>query len=229
MPTLVAVPLGLSLSVLLGTINGVFVSRLRLAPFIVTLGMMSVARGIATVLTSGYFVSNLPRDYVQIGQGTLFDIPYPVIIVIPILIGFDYLLKNWKPLNSAFYIGNNEQAARLSGINVARITTAGYAISGLMAGLAAIFMTSRLAMGFFQFGLGAELRAIAAAVIGGASLAGGTGSILGTFLGVLLLAIINNGFVLLNGSPSWQSVVSGAILVIAIMVDAFSRRHESRE
>lgn len=228
-PIPLAIVLGLGVAVLCGVVNGLFVARFKIAPFIVTLGMMSVARGIATVLTSGYFVSNLPKPYLQIGQGELFSVPIPVWIVIPILIIFDYLLKNWKPLNSSYYIGNNEEAARLSGINAPRIILFGYVISSAMAGLAAVFMTSRLAMGFFQFGLGAELRAIAAAVIGGASLTGGTGSILGTFLGVLLLAIINNGFVLLNGSPNWQSVVSGAILVIAIMVDAISRRNESRE
>jgi ribose transport system permease protein len=98
-----------------------------------------------------------------------------------------------------------------------------------MSGIAAIFMTSRLAMGFFQFGLGIELTAIAAAVIGGASLNGGSGSILGTFLGVLLLALINNGFILLNGSPNWQNVVSGAILATALVVDAYRRRKEERD
>jgi ribose transport system permease protein len=225
----IAIVLGLSLAALCGAINGIGVAYLRIAPFVVTLAMMSIARGIATVLTSGYFVSGLPEGYLAIGQGRLLGIPYPVFFVIGTLLIFHLLLKNWKPLNESYYVGSNRDAARLSGVRVARLTFFGFVISGLMAGIAAIFMTSRLAMGFFQFGLGSELTAIAAAVIGGASLTGGTGNILGTFFGVLLLAIINNGFILLNGSPNWQNVVSGGILVTALVVDAYRRRKEERE
>ena len=225
----IAIVLGLCAAMLCGAINGFGVAYLKLAPFVVTLGMMSIARGIATVLTSGYFVSNLPEGYLNIGQGTLWGVPYPVFFDIAVIIGFNYLLQNWKPLQQSYYIGNNPLAARLSGIRVSRVTFYGYVISGLMSGIAAIFMTSRLAMGFFQFGLGSELTAIAASVIGGASLNGGSGSILGTCFGVLLLAIINNGFILLKGSPNWQNVVSGTILVAALIVDAYRRRKEERE
>lgn len=228
-PIPIAILLGLAVACLCGAINGFGVAKLKLAPFIVTLGMMSIARGIATVLTQGYFVSPLPSAYLDIGQGNIIGIPYPILFVIPTLFLFDYLLRNWKPLNQTFFIGNNPAAARLSGIRVAWLTFFGYVISGFMAGLAAMFMTSRLAMGFFQFGLGAELTAIAAAVIGGASLNGGSGNIMGTVLGVFLLALIRNGFVLLQGDPNWQSVVSGAILVTALVVDAYRRRNESRE
>jgi ribose transport system permease protein len=142
---------------------------------------------------------------------------------------FNFLLGRWKPLNQAFFIGQNPAAAQLSGLPVTLVTFAAYVISSLLAGLAGIFMTSRLAMGFFQFGLGSELNAIAGAVIGGASFAGGSGNLLGTFLGVLLLALIRNGFVLLNGSPNWQGIVSGAIVFAAIAIDAFRRRKETRE
>ena len=225
----IAIILGLAAAMLCGAINGIGSAYLKLAPFVVTLGMMSIARGLATVLTSGYFVSHLPEGYLSIGQGTLWGIPYPVFFDVAVVIGFEFLLKNWKPLQQSYFIGNNPLAARLAGIRVARVTFFGYVISGLLAGIAAIFMTSRLAMGFFQFGLGSELTAIAAAVIGGASLNGGSGSILGACFGVLLLAIINNGFILLNGSPNWQSVVSGAILVAALVVDAYRRRKEERE
>ncbi|NDJ62873.1 MAG: ABC transporter permease [Chloroflexi bacterium] len=224
-----AIAIGLSVSALCGATNGFFVAYLKIAPFIVTLGMMSVARGIATVLTSGYFVSGLPEEYRAIGQGTLFDVPYMVYFALIVVIILHYLLRNWRPLKEAFYIGTNPEAARLSGMRVAMITLAGYVFCSMMAGTAAIFMTSRLSMGFFQFGLGAELEAIAAAVIGGASLRGGSGSVLGTTLAVLLLALINNGFVLLQGSPNWQNVITGAILIVAIVTDAYRRRKESRE
>lgn len=228
-PIPVALIAGLAVATVCGALNGIGVARLKIAPFIVTLSMMSIARGLSTVLTSGWFVSGLPEGYLAIGQGTLLGIPYPVYITLCILVVLAFLLNNWKPLNQIFYIGSNPRAAELSGIRVVFITFWGYVISSLLAGVSAVFMTSRLAMGFFQFGLGAELNAIAAAVIGGASFAGGAGDLLGTFLGVLLLAIIRNGFVLLKGSPNWQSVISGAIVFVAIAVDAYRRRKETRE
>ncbi len=219
-----AIGAGLGVSALCGATNGFFVAYLKIAPFIVTLGMMSVARGIATVLTSGYFVSGLPDAYKAIGQGRLFNVPYMVYFALVVVVILAFLLRNWRPLREAFYIGTNPEAARLAGIRVALITLGGYVFCSMMAGTAAIFMTSRLSMGFFQFGLGAELKAIAAAVIGGASLRGGTGSIFGATLAVFLLALINNGFVLLQGSPNAQNVIMGGILVIAIMIDAYRRR-----
>ena len=230
LPIPLAIAAGLGVAALCGAFNGFFVARLKIAPFIVTLGMLTIARGIVTVTTSGWFISGLPAGYVQIGQGSLFGtISYPVVIAVIILIIFNYLLKHWKPLNQVFYIGYNPNAAALSGQRVILITFFGYVISSLLAGLAAIFMTSRLAMGFFQFGQGAELNAIAGSVIGGASFVGGKGDLLGTFLGILLLAIIQNGFTLLGGQPSWLNIVSGGIVFIAIALDGYRRRNETRE
>ena len=229
LPVPVAIVIGLGAASLCGAANGFAVARLKIAPFIVTLSMMTIARGLATVLTSGWFVADLPEIYLTIGQGTLLGIPYPVIFAVLITFVMYYLLRNWKPLQQIFYIGANPAAASLSGMPVVLATFSGYVLSSLLAGTAAIFMTSRLAMGFFQFGLFAELNAIAAAVIGGASFAGGRGNVFGTFLGVLMLAVIRNGFVLLKGSPNWQGVVSGAIVVVAIALDGYRRRHETRE
>jgi ribose transport system permease protein len=229
----VAVPVsvlaGFGIAAAAGGLNGVLVARFGVAPFIVTLGTMSIARGAATVLTSGYFLSGLPRAYVAIGRGELLGIPYPILVVVALLAAFHVLLDRWKPLHDAFYAGHNPSAAALSGIDVRRLLLAGYVTSALLAGLSAIFMTSRLAMGYARFGDLAELRAIAAAVLGGASFRGGTGSILGSALGVLLLAVILNGFVLLKASVYWQGVVSGLILVVAIAVDAWRRqRNQAR-
>jgi ribose transport system permease protein len=222
--------LGLGTSFLAGSTIGIGVTRFNIPPFIASLGMMSIARGAATVLTSGYFVTGLPDGYKVLGQGLWFGIPIPIWIAALLVFLFTYFLKNWGPLVKTFYIGSNPKAAELSGINVKLITYASYVICSLMAGLAAIFQTARLGMGYAQMGLGAELRAIAAAVIGGASLAGGgEGSIIGTFLGVMLLAIINNGFVLLNASIYWQGVVNGLILVIAVAVDAIRQVRMNRE
>jgi len=227
LPTAVAI--GFVVAVLCGAVNGLGVAKLKIAPFIVTLGMMAVARGLATVWTSGWYVSGLPEPYLAIGQGTLLGVPYPVYIALVILAVFSYVLGRWKPLNQTFYIGHNPQAAALSGLKVTLVTGFGYVISGLLSGLAGLFMTSRLAMGFFQFGVGYELNAIAAAVIGGASFAGGSGSLVGTFLAALLIGVINNGFVLLKGDPNYKTLVQGLIVFVAIAVDAYRRRKEIRE
>ena len=224
-----SVALGLLCALAAGALNGFCVARLRIAPFIVTLAVMSVARGTALVLSSGYFLSGLPESYTYISEGTFIGFPIPYIVVFLALVILHLLLKNWKFLNQAFYVGTSPQSAILSGINANLVTFVGYLISSLMAGIAAIFMSSKLAMGFSQFGQLAELRAIAAAVIGGASFTGGSGSILGATLGVILIAIINNGFVLLNGSPNWQQAVSGIILLVAVGVDALRRLREGRE
>ena len=230
LPIPLAILAGLGVAAICGSLNGIAVARLKIAPFIVTLGMLTIARGIVTVTTSGWFISGLPAGYIQIGQGSFLGvIPYPVLVAFIILIILNYLLKHWKSLNQVFYIGYNPAAAALSGQRVVLVTFFGYVISSLLAGVAAIFMTSRLAMGFFQFGQGAELNAIAGAVIGGASFAGGKGNLVGTFLGILLLAIIQNGFTLLGGQPSWLGIVSGAIVFIAIALDGYRRRNETRE
>ena len=225
-----ATALGLGAAAVCGVINGLGVTKLKMAPFIVTLGMMSITRGIATVWTQGWYISGLPDEYLVIGQGEIADIvPYPVCIALLLLIGFHYLLTQWKPLNQIFYIGQNPEAAAMSGIAVNRLTFFTYMISGLLAGIAGIFMTSHLAMGFFQFGVGGELDAIAAAVIGGASMTGGEGNLLGTFLAALLIAVIRNGFVLLGGDPRWQTLVQGLIVFAAIALDAYRRRREVKE
>jgi len=224
-----SVCLGLLTSLLGGAVNGLFVAKFKMAPFIVTMAVMSIARGIALVLSSGYFISELPDSYQRISEGRVAGVPIPYLVVIVTLIVLDLLLKNWKFLNQSFFVGTNPKAAALSGIPVFRVTMVGYLISALMAGFAAIFMSSKLAMGFSQFGQLAEQRAIAAAVIGGASFTGGSGSILGATLGVVLIAIINNGFVLLNGSPNWQQAVSGIILLVAVGVDAIKTRKERKE
>jgi ribose transport system permease protein len=224
-----AIALGLAFALISGLLNGFFIARFGLAPFIVTMAVMSIARGTALVLSSGYFISGLPDSFALISNGKWLGVPIPYVVVLITLILLNTLLKYWKFLNQSFYIGTNPASAALSGINVRLVTIVGYLISAFLAGMAAIFMSSNLAMGFSQFGQGSELRAIAAAVIGGASFTGGTGSILGATLGVVLIATINNGFVLLNGSPNWQQAVSGIILLIAVAVDAIRTRRERRE
>jgi len=207
----------------IGGLNGVLVARLRLPAFIVTLGTMSLARGTAVVLTSGYMVSGLPAGYIAFGRATWLGLPGPIWALLVLLGVGQVLLSRWQPLHDAFYVGHNREAARLSGIPVARLTVAAFIVSGVCAAVAAIFMTSRLSMGYARFGELAELRAIAAAVLGGASFTGGSGSITGATLGVLLLAVILNGFVLLNLSIYWQSLATGLILIVAVATDTLRR------
>ena len=212
----VAICIGLGVGMTVGAINGVFITRYRINSFVVTLGMMSLARGVAMVLTSGYFVTGLPEGFLIIGRGEVFGVPFPVIASLLIVIAFHFLLKNWLPLSRGFHVGANPDNAELLGINVKKSVFVAYVLCGLLSGITAIFMSSRLGMGYAQFGLEMELTALGAAVIGGASFSGGRGSIWGTFLGVLLLALINNGFVLMDASIFWQKVVNGTILIVAI-------------
>jgi ribose transport system permease protein len=228
-PIPVAILAGVGVATLCGAVNGLSVTKLKIAPFIVTLGMMAIGRGLATVWTSGWYISGLPDPYVAIGRNTFLEIPYTVYFAVIVLIIYSYLLRQWKPLNQSFYVGHNPAAAALSGLKVSLITGVGYVVSAVLSGLAGLFMTSHLAMGFFQFGQGGELNAIAAAVIGGASFAGGSGSLVGTFLATLLIAMINTGFILLRGDPNWKLLIQGLIVFVAIAVDAYRRRKEIRE
>jgi ribose transport system permease protein len=219
LPVPAAVAAGFILAAGVGVVNGVLAARFALPPFIVTLGTMSIARGTAAVLTSGYMISGLPESYVAFGRARWLGIPVPLVVTVLLLATLDLLLRRWRPLHDAFYVGQNTAAARLSGIDVARVTISAYVLSAVLAAVSAAFMTARLGMGYARFGDLAELRAIAAAVLGGASFSGGSGSVAGSALGVLLLAVILNGFVLLDFSIYWQSVASGVILVVAITVD----------
>lgn len=223
-PVVVGILGGLALSCALGLINGIGVAYLRIPPFIVTLGMLSIARGLATVLTSGYELTGLPDSYIAIGQAELFNVPIYIYVVLAIVVVFDLLLRFWKPLNNAFYVGHNVDAAELSGIHTKVIIMSGYAIISTLAGVAAIIISAKIRMGYAGFGQGAELTAIAAAVIGGASFFGGYGTVLGACLGVVFLTIVNNAFVLAGFNTNWQYVISGVTLVMFLAINAISRR-----
>ena len=219
---------GLGAAGLIGAMNGFMIVRAHIPPFVMTLGSMSVFRGLCYVMTSGYFVNKLPEAYVHLGRGDIFSVPNIVVISLVVLLIFALLIKKYKNFWQMFYIGANPEAAFLSGIPSAYLVVLGYFLSSFLAGSAGILMTSRLAMGHAGFGIGAELRAIAAAVIGGASLHGGEGSIIGTFLGVIVIALINNVFVMFNGSPNWQAAISGVALLIALSIDVVQNRFEKR-
>ena len=228
MGILPAILITLAASALVGLINGLIIAKVGVNPLITTLGMMGIASSVTLVLSGGYPVSNLPKEFLFIGQGYMLGIPVSVLLMIIMVIIADILLRRAQWLRQIYYVGGNERAALLSGIPVDRIRIIIYVFCAFMAGIAGIIATSRLASAFPLAGKGTEMRVISACVIGGCSLSGGVGSVIGSLLGVLLMAIINNGLVLLNVSIYWQGIVSGVILIGAVTFDMLSRRTQSR-
>ncbi|WP_243010007.1 ABC transporter permease [Enterocloster bolteae] len=212
----------------IGAVNGILVSKANVAPFVATLGSQSICRGACYVLTSGYFVAGLTDAYTNIGRGSLLGVPNKILVSITIMLLLALLSRRFRPLRSMFYVGGNRQAAFISGIPSGLTIILGYMISGLMAGIAAILMTSSLGMGHAGYGISFEMKAISAAVIGGADMHGGAGSFLGTALGVILVALVNNVFIMFNGSPNWSSAISGLMLLAAVAFDALRRRRKPR-
>lgn len=223
-----AVGLGILFGGAMGAVNGILVSKANVAPFVATLGSQSICRGACYVLTSGYFVAGLTDAYTNIGRGSLLGVPNKILVSITIMLLLALLSRRFRPLRSMFYVGGNRQAAFISGIPSGLTIILGYMISGLMAGIAAILMTSSLGMGHAGYGISFEMKAISAAVIGGADMHGGAGSFLGTALGVILVALVNNVFIMFNGSPNWSSAISGLMLLAAVAFDALRRRRKPR-
>ena len=223
-----AVGLGILFGGAIGAVNGILVSKANVAPFVATLGSQSICRGACYVLTSGYFVAGLTDAYTNIGRGSLLGVPNKILVSITIMLLLALLSRRFRPLRSMFYVGGNRQAAFISGIPSGLTIILGYMISGLMAGIAAILMTSSLGMGHAGYGISFEMKAIYAAVIGGADMHGGAGSFLGTALGVILVALVNNVFIMFNGSPNWSSAISGLMLLAAVAFDALRRRRKPR-
>ncbi|MGB9797690.1 MAG: ABC transporter permease [bacterium] len=219
----VGVPLGILIGLLLGAFlgafNGFFITRFNIPPFVVTLAMMTIARGLAFIYTGGFPVPELPEPFVNLGTGYIGSIPVPVVIMIILAFTTHYILTRTTFGRYVFAIGGNEEAARLSGININRVKLLVYTLSGFLAALAGIILAARLGSGDPKTGYMYELNAIAAVVLGGTSLSGGKGTIGGTFLGALLIGIIDNGLVLMRVSTFYQYVVKGAIILAAVHLD----------
>ncbi len=233
-PVIVPIVAALAIGVLCGAINGGLIARFKIPPFIATLGMMTVARGFALIY-SNRPVSGLTDTYNFIGQGEIFKvisipgqpllgIPIPVIILAAVAIAAHIMLNNTRFGRHIYAVGGNEQAALISGLNVGRIKIGVYTIAGLLAGLAGLVLSSRVGSGQPGLGVGYELDAIAAAVIGGTSLSGGVGTIWGTIIGALIIGVLNNGLDLLNVSAYWQTIVKGSIIVVAVIIDERKNR-----
>ncbi len=203
----------------LGAVNGFMVSKFTLQPFVVTLGMLSVARGLTYIYNDGMPTSNLNSTFRLIGQGEVLGIPAPVVIFLFVFAVSWFLLKYTLFGRYVYAVGGNPKAARTSGINVKKITFTVYVISGLFAGLAGLILSARTSAALPQAGISYELDAIAAVVIGGTSLAGGVGTVVGTLVGALIIGVMNNGLDLLGVSSFYQQVIKGVIIVLAVMLD----------
>ena len=223
-PISITVILTLALGILIGIGNGLLVTLVGINPLVATLGTMSVARGSALVLTEGRSVGNLPKEFGYVGDATWAGLPLMVIIMTVIVIAGDVALRHTRYLRQVYYIGANEGAAKLSGILVNRVRIFAYALTGFLASLAGLLLSSRLQAGTPTAGNGLELQVLAAAVIGGARLGGGAGTVFGAFLGVVFVGLINNAMTMLQVSVLWQIVVAGIILIVAVALDTLLRR-----
>jgi len=222
-PVFATILVGLLSGTVIGFLNGELITRLRLPPFIVTLGMLSMARGLAYVVTRGWPVSGLPQNFMQLGQGYIWIVPIPVLFMIGFAILASIFLNKVVIGRQLYAIGGNEEASRLSGVPVNKVKVIAYTISGFAAALAGVLLIARLGVAQSVAGQGYELDAIAASVIGGTSLMGGEGTVSGVIIGAAIMGVLRNGLVLLGVSAFWQQFALGAIIVVAVALDSLRK------
>ncbi|MFD2933762.1 ABC transporter permease [Spirosoma flavum] len=222
-PVGVPILMGLSAGLLFGAFNGFIITRSNVPPFIVTLGTMTIGRGLALILSKGRPVSNLSDSFNFIGGGKILGIPTLIIILIGLFILCSIVLKRTVLGRYIYAVGGNEQAAKASGIQLNKVKMIVYTLCGGLAALAGILLTSRITTGQPNAGTGFELDAIAAAIIGGTSTSGGTGTMTGTLIGALLIGVISNGLDLLNVTSYYQQVVMGIIIIGAVVLDSVNQ------
>ena len=217
---------GVATGSFLGFFNGWVITKFKVPPFVATLAMLTVARGFTMLWTKGYPISSLGPDFAYIGTGWFLGIPILVWIAVVIIVAA-MIISNKTALGRYIYaIGGNENAARLSGININKVKIIVYTLAGALAAIGGIMVTSRLDSAQPNAGMSYELDAIAAVVIGGTSLSGGRGTIIGTVLGAIIIGVLNNGLVLLDVSPFWQQVVKGMVILLAVMIDKANSKAE---
>lgn len=223
-PVPVGVIMGISVGAIAGLINGLLISRVKLAPFIVTLGSMSYLRGIALVYSQGRPVYGVPATVRWLGNGMVWVIPAPAIVLVGMVVLSLFLLHKTRFGEYTFAIGGNEEAVRVSGVNVVAYKTSVYVYSGICASVAAMILMARINAAEPIAAIGAELDAIAAAVMGGTSLSGGVGTIVGTVLGALIIGGLRNGLNLLNVDANFQQVAIGTVIILAVVIDRFRKK-----
>ena len=223
-PAPLAIMIGLLIGAGFGVGNGIFVAYLKMPPIIVTLATMGIARGLGLMYTDGYPIAGMPDWFSWLGRGSLLGVQVPILVMLVTYLLAWVLLQQTRVGRYIYAIGGNEEAVRLSGVRASRYKLLVYSISGLTAAIAGLVLASRLMSGQPNAGVGFELDAIAAVVLGGASIAGGRGVILGTLVGAMLLGVLNNGLNMLGVSPYVQSVIKGGIILLAIFISR--QRHK---
>jgi ribose/xylose/arabinose/galactoside ABC-type transport system permease subunit len=222
LPPIVAFLIGCGWGMLLGAVNGVLVTRFKINALIATLATLSIYRGLLQ-LVSGAGVTNIGNGFTVFGQTKILGIYSPFWFMAVIVLLFAFLVGRTRYFRQAYYIGGNARAAKLSGINVDRTVFSFFVIMGLLAGLAGALLASRLNTAVVLAGQGVELKVITAVVLGGASLSGGVGTIFGAFLGVLLMALLQNAMIIAGINPFWQLIVVGIVLLVSVGLDQFAR------
>lgn len=228
LPIPVAMLIGVGVGVLTGFVNGLLITKVQINPFITTLGMLGIARGIGLAITEGSPIPIRIQEFLVYGQGKIMGIPNLIIIALLIVVVGDFLMRRSVAFRQIYFVGGNEEAARLSGINVDRVKIGVYALSGFLAALAGVLSTSRFTVADPGTGTGEELRIIAACIIGGCSLSGGKGTVIGGLIGLIFVGFINNGLTLLRVSVYWQQLTMGVVLLVAVGFDTFSQRLQAR-
>ena len=209
---------------MIGVFNGILITRVKINPFIATLGTMSMVRGLALAMSQGRPVSGLPNAFSFLGEGRVFGFPFAILVLVLLVIIADQVARRTKAARLFYYVGGNEEAAKLSGIKTKQVRLAAFVLVGILAALAGVIWASRMMSMMPTAGNGLELKAIAACVVGGASLAGGEGTIIGAFLGTILIAFIDDILILMNVSSYWQLFSAGAILVAVVTLDILIRK-----
>lgn len=216
---------GLLLGTMVGVGSGLMITKLKITPFIATLATLSVGRGILYVWTNSIpFRNYMVGNFEYLGQGTLLGLQFPIIIAVIAFIILQFVYRKTKFGRHVVAFGSNEEAARISGIKIDKLLIKVYALSGLMAAIAGIVLASRLETVHPEMGTGYELDAIAAAIIGGTSLSGGKGTLIGTALGAFILYMISNALNLLNIDPDWESIIKGLVILIVVGIEFISYR-----
>lgn len=223
----VAIIVALAIGVATGLCNGVLVTKLGLNSLIATLATMAIYRGIIMVATDAISQIVTVEGFSEIGAGSIFGIPIPVIIAAVLIVIFHFVLSNSKFGRYVYAVGGNKESAKLAGLNVPKIKMQVYILGNVLFALSAVILTSRLDSGQPNAGEGMEMNVIAAVILGGVSLNGGTGTLLGAIIGVVILGVIQNGLVLLNVNSFWQDIVRGIVIILAVYLDV--RRKKSVE
>jgi len=226
-PPAIAIVFSLVAAFGVGLVNGLLIAKMKMNPFIITLGMMITVRGLLLVIAQGRAVLNLPGSFTVVGQGKLAGmIQYPIIVVLVLAVVGDLLLRNTRFFRQNYYVGGKEQAARLSGINVDFVKIFNYCLVAVVSGISGLMITARFGSASVTVGSGVELRVLTAAVIGGASFNGGEGSVLGALLGALFMGILANSLNLLGVDVYWQNLVTGMMLILAVVFDTINEKRK---